>query len=44
MLAVARNHRVTACEAIGPQRAEQIAAGLSPRALELLQRRRPPAR
>src|SRR6266536_537477 len=32
VLAVARNHRVTACAAIGPQRADHIAADLSPRA------------
>jgi SRSO17 transposase len=28
VLAVARNHRVTACQAIGPQRADQVAAVL----------------
>ncbi len=32
VLAVARNHRVTACPAIGPQRVDQIAATLSSRA------------
>jgi SRSO17 transposase len=32
VLAVAKSHRVTACPAIGPQRADQIAAGLSTRA------------
>ena len=32
VLAVARNHRVTACDAIGPQRADQVAAALSARA------------
>jgi SRSO17 transposase len=32
VLAVARNHRVTACPAIGPQRVDQVVAGLSSRA------------
>jgi SRSO17 transposase len=32
VLAVAKSHRVTACEAIGPQRVDQIATGLSARA------------
>ncbi len=32
VLAVAKNHRVTASEAIGPQRVDQITAGLSTRA------------
>lgn len=32
VLAVARNHRVTACPAIGPQRVDQITATLSSRA------------
>jgi len=32
VLAVARNHRLTACPAIGPQRADQVAAALSDRA------------
>src|SRR5690606_21994507 len=32
VLAVARNHRVTACAAIGAQRVDQLAAGLSSRA------------
>jgi SRSO17 transposase len=32
VLAVAKSHRVTACPAIGPQRADQIAAGLPARA------------
>jgi SRSO17 transposase len=32
VLAVARNHRVTACEAIGPQRADQVADTLSTQA------------
>jgi len=32
VLAVARSHRVTTCPAIGPQRVEQVAAGLPSRA------------
>ena len=32
VLAVAKSHRVTACAAIGPQRADQLVAGLSSRA------------
>jgi SRSO17 transposase len=32
VLAVANSHRVTACPAIGPQRADQVAAALSTRA------------
>jgi SRSO17 transposase len=32
VLAVARNHRVTACPALGPQRADQLVAALSSRA------------
>jgi SRSO17 transposase len=32
VLAVARNHRVTACPAIGPQRVDQVTAALSARA------------
>jgi len=32
VLAVARNHRVTACAAIGPQRADQLAASLTAQA------------
>jgi hypothetical protein len=32
VLAVARNHRVTACQAIGAQRADQVTATLPARA------------